>query len=369
LVNRIVSDLEQTSNHSITINRLVDGCAQALTVFMTELNPETQIIGTIKFIIGLAHLVADITVGKAYLSKAAYRERADQFLDIISRCSWDNISQITFEEWMKTIASMAAASVFFAGVSPVFRFLKFINALQVTRLCHTNARRYVTCFKTALKKEYAKAGYSVNPNGTVALFAPERPSLLSAMRNMTPQALGCPKAQLLLDTEKYMLYEAQQMTNYLRPKYDLTRKGFLECSRKHLKLPYNHIFGIKVRPAKRGKYKISGFHFDQMNSLENTGIIEFHNRYQDAHGFYKAELYWNGYKAKERASFFPAHWTPDDVVKAILEAYDDFIKKGAKDIAEQGECYKIIGNTLAGNSIEMIITKSGKMKTAYPIIK
>jgi hypothetical protein len=49
-------------------------------------------------------------------------------------------------------------------------------------------------------------------------------------------------------------------------------------------------------------------------------------------GCYKAKLLVEGHPAKHTATFFPSHWSYEHVIDAIVEAYDDFIRKGGKDM-------------------------------------
>ena len=56
------------------------------------------------------------------------------------------------------------------------------------------------------------------------------------------------------------------------------------------------------------------------------------------------------------------------VISKIHEAYDNFIKYGAKPELLPGEKYKCVGEILEGIKIEFYITKSGKILTAYPLL-
>lgn len=65
-------------------------------------------------------------------------------------------------------------------------------------------------------------------------------------------------------------------------------------------------------------------------------------------------------------SIFPAHWSRNDVVGKIHEAYNNFIKSGViAELNNEGK-YMIRGFTSEGIEIEMCFTVGGEMKTAYP---
>ncbi len=66
-------------------------------------------------------------------------------------------------------------------------------------------------------------------------------------------------------------------------------------------------------------------------------------------------------------TFFPQHWSREDVIDKIYEAYENFIKSGATPLEKKGK-YIIDGTTKEGIDIRMFITKNGHLKTAYPII-
>jgi hypothetical protein len=68
-------------------------------------------------------------------------------------------------------------------------------------------------------------------------------------------------------------------------------------------------------------------------------------------------------------TFFPQHWSREEVISKIYEAYADFNKSGiAPELNAQGK-YIIHGYTSEGIKIEMIVTQKGHMKSAYPSFK
>jgi hypothetical protein len=104
-----------------------------------------------------------------------------------------------------------------------------------------------------------------------------------------------------------------------------------------------------------------------MNKLEKSGIVEFSKKTIYHDGFYSAELLFNGKIIKKKATFFPAHWSNEQVIDAIFEAYDNFIKNGAQVKKIKGGKYFIEGKTATNNTIEIAISLKGKILTAYPI--
>ena len=80
----------------------------------------------------------------------------------------------------------------------------------------------------------------------------------------------------------------------------------------------------------------------------------------DANGVYEATVRINGKEKKYISTFFPKHWTPEDVINAIEEAY-------ANKYFVSGNTYE--GITSSGISIGMHIDlETGKIISAFPKI-
>jgi hypothetical protein len=154
----------------------------------------------------------------------------------------------------------------------------------------------------------------------------------------------------------------------LRPLFDNRIKGFAEFANKYIKVDYEHILGIASELSRRGKVQIIGFHHDFMQFVERSGVLEFANKIMYKHGFYQVTLFHEGNKVKQIATFFPAHWSREKVISKIHEAYNDFLKNGAKDFVKRDGKYFALGTIEEGIVIEMSITLKGKMVTAYPIL-
>jgi hypothetical protein len=210
----------------------------------------------------------------------------------------------------------------------------------------------------------SKNNYIINPDGTVIKHIPDPPQISSGItKHITRHTVAH-----LKNAQHSLMAAVKQDIAFFRKKYDCTRKGFGEFANKHVKIAYEHILGMELSFSKKGMPHINGFHIDHMNTVEKSGIVEFSNKVMYKDGFYSAELLFNGKTAKKTATFFPAHWTNEQVIDAIFEAYDNFIKNGAKPEAIAKNNYILQGNISTGQTIEIICTPNGNFKTAYPIM-
>jgi hypothetical protein len=149
--------------------------------------------------------------------------------------------------------------------------------------------------------------------------------------------------------------------------FDCTRKGFAEFVSKYIKIDYEHILGMELSFNGKNLQRLSGFHHDFMNVAEQSGALQFVNKVYSKAGFYGADLMVDG-MCFPKKTFFPAHWSREKVISKIYEAYDNFIKHGAKaELLPSGK-YKCIGEVFEGIKIEFYVTKSGKIVTAYPLL-
>jgi hypothetical protein len=177
--------------------------------------------------------------------------------------------------------------------------------------------------------------------------------------NYTEQAL-------LLNNKISEVTSIEQVINDLRAIFDKTRKGFAEFSNKYIKVPYKHILVPEISATKNG-LKLTGFHHDYLNVLENSGIVKITNKIMGKHGIYKADVWLDGKLFKDK-TFFPPDWTRQKIISKIYETYDDFISKGAMGKLTKDGKYIIRGTTSEGIEIEMYITKSAQITTAYPVL-
>ncbi|HEV2600874.1 MAG TPA: EndoU domain-containing protein [Candidatus Babeliales bacterium] len=122
--------------------------------------------------------------------------------------------------------------------------------------------------------------------------------------------------------------------------------------------------------SRKGTASISGFHLDLINAVEASGLVKFVNKVVDKTGCYKADLFIEGALAAQGKTFFPAHWSREDVAKAIYEAYERCMKNCVKsgkfpELRSDGK-FLVEGLCDAGIEIQMWITKNGLVTTAYP---
>ena len=81
-----------------------------------------------------------------------------------------------------------------------------------------------------------------------------------------------------------------------------------------------HIFEPVIKLTKDGLYTINGFHHDINNVIEKSGsLFRLLDKKIDASGFYKAtiEIIGNNATKFTEKSFFPAHWSPEQVMQEI----------------------------------------------------
>jgi hypothetical protein len=148
-----------------------------------------------------------------------------------------------------------------------------------------------------------------------------------------------------------------------------TKRVFAEFKNGHIKIAYEHIFGMELTWAKKGYLEdFSGFHHDLIYAMEKSNAIQLTNKVVKDNGCYIADLIIDGLRIPDK-TFFPANWSREQVVSKIYEAYENFVKSGVTpELNRQGK-YIINGYTSEGIKIQMIITRKGHMKTAYPYFK
>lgn len=133
---------------------------------------------------------------------------------------------------------------------------------------------------------------------------------------------------------------------------------------KYLKPEYEHILGMDLYFSRRGVPKLGGFHHDLTHMIEKMDRFKFVDKIVRENGCYSAKVYYGEHLIKD-GTFFPAHWSREQVIEKIYEAYNNFVKSGAKAELEGGKYY-IKSTTNEGIKIEMYITTNGHIKTAYP---
>ncbi len=167
-----------------------------------------------------------------------------------------------------------------------------------------------------------------------------------------------PAGQDLVTELTAILEEVKQELPQLKKMFDNARKGFGEFATKYIKIPYNHILGIDWFAPAKDILKWFGFHHDLWGRIEKSGLIQFVDKMVDSNGFYRAKVIINGISWDK--TFFPQHWSREKVISKILEAYDHFIKTGAKNYElNRNGTYTVTGFIDEGVKIQMYITKNG----------
>lgn len=139
--------------------------------------------------------------------------------------------------------------------------------------------------------------------------------------------------------------------------------------KEYVKANYMHILGMELEYERRTELQMGAFHHDSMNGLKNSGLMQFSRNIMYKDDFYTAQLLWNGKTIKQTVSFFPAHWTNEQIMDAIFEAYDEFLER-AKCINFVNTFFsKIKGQSKSGTMIEIVIARYGEIVAAYPLLQ
>lgn len=104
-----------------------------------------------------------------------------------------------------------------------------------------------------------------------------------------------------------------------------------------------------------------GFHYEGLPTAKGS-VIEGTRTNPDKYGVYEAEVEVEGKKKRGNqgiSSFFPLHWTAQDVVDAINEAYE------TKQFVT-GNTYE--GLTEEGVTIHMYLDQNDKIISAFPVL-
>ena len=106
--------------------------------------------------------------------------------------------------------------------------------------------------------------------------------------------------------------------------------------------------------------KATGYHYNWIADSPGE-IIPGTETEPDSFGVYTAKVRVNGINKsgnKGYSTFFPDHMSPQDVIDAINEAYDNKVEIGDGLYA---------GLTDDGMEIDMVVSKKGIITTAYPV--
>ena len=121
----------------------------------------------------------------------------------------------------------------------------------------------------------------------------------------------------------------------------------------------SHIFYGDVS---KNKNKSVGWHYEpSADPKKGTYVIEGTRTAPDEHGVYAANVMIEGIKKNARSTFFPKHWSQEQVEQAILEAYEN-----RKPYPTNPGYFSGIGG---GVEIEMQLKADGRIHTAYPLLQ
>lgn len=135
----------------------------------------------------------------------------------------------------------------------------------------------------------------------------------------------------------------------------------------YLSFNYECILGFKLSTSRNGALIIRGLSHDYSQSIEEGGALKLVDKVMFPGGFYKADIYYQGVFVKT-TTFFPAEWTREQVMDAVIEAYDDFIASHFVPDFWDKDSAVITGRTKNGLVINMFVTRDSVMQLAYPIL-
>ena len=130
----------------------------------------------------------------------------------------------------------------------------------------------------------------------------------------------------------------------------------LKNTKNFTKSAISHIFLGEINSRGSG----AGYHYEGIEDSPGS-VIEGTRSKPDLHGVYSGKVEVDGVKKtgnKGYSTFFPIYMTPQDVVDAINQAYENAERIGDNLYA---------GITDDGIEIDMYLTGKGKITTAYPV--
>ncbi len=355
---------------------------RGLIAFVKNLNPVTQVTNlahTGYFLIGgvchLAHFVSDITLGSVYLSSQDYDARSQK---VTSACeaiklfckrskleqlkdAYDFISNVPAEQWVDLVAHFAADFVFFGGVHRAAAHLRKIDAIGKTKKSLTIFAKRI---RHAIDNKLANNPVLVTAEGITI----QCKDMAKNVGGAAKEVITCSR-ELLTTFNKSFVANLEKELELLRFTFRKACLGIECCANKYVKIDFKHIFSMDLRWNKNGVFtNIKGFHHDLGNFIEKGGDILFKSKKMFKDGFYKANLCMKGQNHLITKTFFPSHWTREQVARAVLEALDNFKKSGKIAILESDGKYLVEGIIKNGTKIRMHITQKGKIVSAFPFL-
>ncbi|MBR3457937.1 MAG: EndoU domain-containing protein, partial [Selenomonadaceae bacterium] len=141
-------------------------------------------------------------------------------------------------------------------------------------------------------------------------------------------------------------------------KYTIKDIEHLENTQNFAKGALEHIFDGTIN--KKGK--ATGYHYSMIEDSKGH-ILEGTRSNPDAHGVFTAKVRVGDVKKNGFSSFYPETWSPQEVVDAINEAYEDAVNNPENP---RGDLW--IGHS-GKLEIDMYLNEKKKIVTAYPIFQ
>ena len=117
-----------------------------------------------------------------------------------------------------------------------------------------------------------------------------------------------------------------------------------------------HIFDGTIN----SKGKATGYHYTQITDSKGEVIAGTESK-KDRHGVFTAKVKVKGVKKEGFSSFYPEDWTPQQVIDAINEAYDDAM-------SDKSNPHGSIWIGYSGDlEINMYLDGNKRITTAFPI--
>ena len=117
-----------------------------------------------------------------------------------------------------------------------------------------------------------------------------------------------------------------------------------------------HIFDGTIN----GKGNATGYHYTRVSDSKGE-IIKGTESEKDSHGVFTGKVKVSGVKKNGFSSFYPEDWTPQQVVDAVNEAYEDALNDKSNP---HGSLWIGYSGDL---EINMYLDNNKKITTAYPI--
>ena len=149
---------------------------------------------------------------------------------------------------------------------------------------------------------------------------------------------------------------AEQGTQAATGSFTMADIRALEHTEHFAKKTLEHIFDGTIN----SQGKATGYHYTRVSDSKGK-VIPGTESAPDRHGVFTAKVKVSGVKKNGFSSFYPESWTPQQVVDAINEAYDDALSDSSNP---HGSLWIGYSGDL---EINMYLDNSKRITTAYPI--